>query len=126
MGSGYQCRHASLCHTPMGCSVLCADMDAFERCNTVLELLIEAGRFTLGYTPGTDSFTHGKLMKVQHGGLAGLNKAVRPGQVAAPVEDISELTARAIAIDEDGVELPWQAIVTEIRNWENRRRKRNR
>jgi hypothetical protein len=49
------------------------------------------GRFALSYTPGTDSFTHGKLMKVQHGGLIGLNRALRPQGPASPVQDIAAL-----------------------------------
>ncbi|MGD8742826.1 MAG: hypothetical protein PVH46_05325 [Granulosicoccaceae bacterium] len=126
MGSGFTCPHASLCHTPMGCSVLCSDLDAYNRCNTLLELLIEAGRFVLSYTPDTDSFTHGKLMKVQHGGLVGLNKALRPVTEPSPVEDIAELVTLAESLTVRGEELPLQEVITEMRNWQTRRRRRTR
>ncbi len=117
MGSGYTCEHASLCHTPTGCSVLCEDLEAFDRCSEVLDTLIVAGRFALGYTPATDSFTHGKLMKVQHGGLLGMQRFLRPDSTADKVENIHQLVAQALQ-----VELPLQDIVAEMRAWKNRRR----
>jgi hypothetical protein len=124
MGSGFSCPHASLCHTPMGCSVLCADLDAYDRCNDLLEVLTETGRFALSYTPGTDSYTHGKLMKVQHGGLIGLNRALRPEQPASPVQDIAALVELADAVERRDEELPLQEIINEMRHWQNRRRGR--
>lgn len=117
MGSGFTCEHASLCHTPMGCSVLCQDLDAFDRCNDLLDTLTEAGRFALGYTPGTDTFTHGKLMKVQHGGLLGIQAFLEPDATADRVENISELVDKALQI-----ELPLQDIINGMRHWKTRRR----
>ena len=119
MGSGFPCQHASLCHTPMGCSVLCEDLDAYDRCNDVLETLIHAGRFALGYTLDTDSLTHGKLMKIQHGGLLGLNKVLNPDRDPMDIEDISLLIEQA-----SQAELPLQDIIAEARQWQNRRRGR--
>lgn len=117
MGTGYGCEHASLCHTPMGCSVLCQSPEHYARCNDVLDSLIEAARFALSYTPGTDSFTHGKLMKVQHGGLIGLNKVLNPAADPHHIENICALIAQVSAID-----LPLQEILAEMREWQNRRR----
>lgn len=119
MGSGFPCRHASLCHTPMGCSVLCGDLAAYDHCQDMLDTLIHAGRFALGFTPDTDSLTHGKLMKVQHGGLLGMNRALNPDREPADIKDISQLIDSATKVD-----LPLQDIIAEMRQWQNRRRGR--
>ena len=108
-------------HLPTGCSVTCASLDAFGQCEQFLEHLINAAQFALHYVDGTDSLTHGKLMKVQHGGLLGLQVLMHESEER--VSDIHALLNEAIAQYDEIEAIPAELLLPYIKAHQNKRRK---
>lgn len=109
-------------HLPTGCSVTCASTEAFGRCEQFLEHLINAAQFVLHYVDGTDSLTHGKLMKVQHGGLQGLQVLVE--ETEKPITDIHALMNDAVSRYGKVDEIPTELLLPYIKAHQNKRRKK--
>lgn len=111
-----------MAHLPTGCSVTCASLDAFGQCEQLLEHMINAAQFALHYVEGTDSLTHGKLMRVQHGGLQGLQVLVE--ETEQPISDIHALLNKAIAHYGAIEDIPAESLLPYIKAHENKRRKK--
>jgi hypothetical protein len=122
LGSGCQCSQAAMSHLPTGCSVTCASLDAFDQCERFLDQLINAAQFALHYVDGTDSLTHGKLMKVQHGGLKGLQVLIEESDQA--VSDIHGLLNAAVVRYGDIDTIPVESLLPFIKAHQNKRRKK--
>lgn len=110
-------------HLPTGCSVTCASAEAFDRCEKFLDHLINTAQFALHYVDGTDSLTHGKLMKVQHGGLQGLQALMHDDE--EPVGDIHALLNDAISRYGETEVIPTELLLPYIKAHQNKRRKRD-
>lgn len=110
-------------HLPTGCSVTCASAEAFDRCERFLDHLVNSAQFALHYVDGTDSLTHGKLMKVQHGGLQGLQALMHDNE--EPVGDIHALLNDAISRYGEVDAIPTELLLPYIKAHENKRRKRD-
>jgi len=121
LGGTCGCSFAAKTHLPTGCSVTCKDDAAWDRCEKLLEHFITAGQFALHYVDGTDSLTHGKLMKVQHGGLLGLSNILNDENVQ--VSDIHELVDKALTQYGAIGDIPVESLLPYIKAHENRRRK---
>jgi len=122
LGGGCQCSQAAMSHLPTGCSVTCASLDAFGQCGQFLDHLINAAQFALHYVDGTESLTHGKLLKVQHGGLKGLQALVNDSEQT--IEDIHGLLNKAIARYGEIEAIPAESLLPYIKAHENKRRKK--
>jgi hypothetical protein len=109
-------------HLPTGCSVTCASLDAFDQCEQFLDQLINAAQFALHYVDGTDSLTHGKLMKVQHGGLQGLQVLIE--ETKQPITDIHGLLNKAVACYGTVEDIPAESLLPYIKAHQNKRRKK--
>lgn len=102
-------------------TVACSERGAGEACATLLGLLRRKASFALHLALPQDRLAHAQEMKVQCGGLAGLQRALNG---ADAVGDIATLV-RAAGRSGSGFEsLPWPAIIQSVAAWQPRRRAR--
>ncbi len=103
----------------------CTRAESRQRCLAFLEKLHEKSRFALRH-PGTmDDLPHGKEMKVQCGGLLGLQAALAETPPPGPpqVADVDALLAGALASLGDLENLPYAAIARHISQYRVRPRR---
>ncbi len=104
-------------------SVSCKEVVARDRCAKLLEELRHKASFTLKITHVDEEITHAKEMKVQCGGLLGMQVAVYPETTShARVDNIFELLEQAMSRYDDIESLPYGDIVKSIATYEGRRR----
>ena len=121
LGGTCNCSKAAKTHLPTGCSVTCKDDTAWDQCEQILDHLVGGAQFTLHYVDGTDSLTHGKLMKVQHGGLLGLAVLHNDKE---QVSDIHELLEKLVARYGSVGDIPIEPLLPYIKTHENRKRRK--
>ena len=102
--------------------VSCTAWTAQKNCQTLLELLRQNARFALGLSAVPGPLPHAKEVKVQVGGLVGLQRAVDPDQLSPSVENIHGLVIAAQAAFGNLENLPFQDIVKTIAAYQGRRR----
>ncbi len=98
----------------------CRDAEAHAGCAALLGLLRQQATFTLHLTRPEPRLPHAQEMKVQCGGLAGLQRALTGVDA---VGDVAELV-RACGAANGPEGLPWPAIVRSVATWQPRRRAR--
>lgn len=104
----------------------CDAEQAHRRCLRLIALLRESAKFALKITAIEGELPHAKEIKVQAGGLLGLQKVLKPESDASDVADIAALVAlgeRSFGTLEN---FPYQEIVKSIIAFEGRRRPRSR
>lgn len=104
--------------------IACNAAEAHARCRQLLHLLRENSRFALKLTGTGGELPHAKEIKVQNGGLLGLQKILVPDAPEAEVSDIAALTVRAIERFGAIEALPYQEIVKTVTRFQGRRRPR--
>ena len=105
-------------------SVSCKEVAARDRCAALLDALRHKALFTLKITHVDDEIPHAKEMKVQCGGLLGLQLALYPEMtVHTGVANIYGLVEQVMRQFEDIENLPYGDIVKSIAIYEGRRRK---
>jgi len=105
-------------------SVSCKEVAARDRCAALLDALRHKALFTLKITHVDDEIPHAKEMKVQCGGLLGLQLALYPEMtVHTGVANIYGLVEQVMRQFEDFESLPYGDIVKSIATYEGRRRK---
>ncbi|MCP5141815.1 MAG: hypothetical protein H6980_05630 [Gammaproteobacteria bacterium] len=104
--------------------VACTSPAAHDRCEVFLRLLRENARFAIGVTAVAGAMAHGKEMKLQCGGLRGLQRAMlgRDGDVG----DVNDLLERGLAVHGELAALPFGEVVQGVAEFKNRRRSRHR
>lgn len=102
--------------------VHCRSDAAQERCIRLLQTLRAQSRFALKATDQSAALPHAKAMRVQVGGLRGLQAALAPEEpVPKRIDDIFALVEAAVARF-GGVEtLPLQPIIQQIAAFKGRR-----
>ncbi len=100
-------------------AMACRSPAAQARCAEVLPLLRSNALFTLRLTQVDGPLPHGKEMKVQCGGLHGLQETIDGG---AEVTDVNGLLDSAYARYGDGAALPYSAIVKRVASFQLRKR----
>jgi len=106
--------------------ISCKDAEANACCKQLLDLLRENARFSLKLTGTGDALPHAKEIKVQNGGLLGLQGILQPDAPADSVVDIAALTRQGIETYGAIPQFPYQEIVKSITRFEGRRRPRSR
>lgn len=106
--------------------VSCTAWTAQKNCMTLLGLLRDNARFALGLTAITGPLPHGNEVKVQTGGLLGLQQAVHPGLASPRVEDIHALVVAGQQKFGSLERLPFPDIVKAISAYQGRRRRASR
>lgn len=116
------CRHAARLFIAERQAVGC-DTDApQQRCVAVLDAMRSKAAFALKLTSATNRLPHAKEMKVQAGGLRGLQRALQPAGGDAPIEDIDGLLRLALDTYGSLQQLPYSELMQSIVAYEGRRR----
>ena len=98
-------------------SVACTSPVARTNCETFLGLLSERAAFSLKLSRSDASIPHAIAMKLQCGGLAGLQHVL-----LAKEPDVHQLVAAAQRRWGSLLDLPWPEIVRVVVAWQGRRR----
>jgi len=102
----------------------CAHVDARDRCVELLGLLRDKARFALKETRIGAPLPHGKEIKVQVGGMLGLQELVGiAAQGATTVNNVSAVLDAALNRYGSIQDLPFQDLVRHVLNYEQRRRR---
>ncbi len=105
--------------------VHCRSDAAQARCLELLEMLRENARFALKSLDRSASVAHGKAMKIQVGGLRGLEAALHPESEAPPVIADVHGTIEAAESRFKGLRnLPMQVVIQHIAAFQGRIPKR--
>ncbi|TCK17235.1 hypothetical protein DFR30_0457 [Thiogranum longum] len=102
--------------------ISCNAAQAHSRCQQLLLLMRENARFALKLTGTGDELPHAKEIKVQNGGLLGLQNLLLPDAPADAVVDIATLTVQGVRTFGSIQQFPFQEIVKSIVHFEGRRR----
>lgn len=105
--------------------IACSAEPANVRCKQLLLLMRENARFALKLTGTEDQLPHAKEIKVQNGGLLGLQAILQPDSPHDTVVDISALTTQGIEAFGSIQQFPFQEIIKSITRFEGRRRPRS-
>lgn len=103
--------------------ISCTAWTAQKNCMTLLGLLRDKARFALGLTAVPGPLPHGNEVKVQGGGLMGLQQAVHPELSSPRVEDIYDLVVAGQQKFGSLERLPFTDIVKTISAYQGRRRR---
>ncbi len=105
--------------------ISCNAEQANARCKQLLQLMRENARFALKLTDSGDKLPHAKEIKVQNGGLLGLQGILQPEAPRDSVVDIAALMVRGIEAFGSIRQFPYQEIIKSITRFEGRRRPRS-
>ncbi|ESQ10426.1 MAG: hypothetical protein N838_14635 [Thiohalocapsa sp. PB-PSB1] len=107
--------------------VQCTADHAQERCIALLDLLRTRARFALKTTTEHAALPHAKAMRVQVGGLRGIQAALTPqDEVPNQIDDIDAVIRAAVEQFGSLNALPFQIIVQQITAYRGRRPLRSR
>ena len=105
--------------------ISCDSGTSHGSCIRFLELLHENARFALRITTRETELPHAKEIKVQNGGLLGLQRVLRPDLASDTVSDIAALIATGNKTFGSPEQFPYREIVKSIASFEGRRRPRS-
>ncbi len=106
-----------------GPDVACTSVEAHQRCERLFARLKEAALPAFGVEDDLLSMPHSVLMKIQYGGLLGLQRLlVNRAVAAADVKNIHELVDRAVANHGSLDTIPCQAFVEDMTSYKLKRR----
>lgn len=100
----------------------CSDIHAQRRCDALQELLRRNAAFALHLTHVSGPLPHGKEVKVQCGGLLGLQRTIQEGEQSG-VANIYALIEQALTLYGDLESLPFGEIVKSVTHYQGRRRR---
>ncbi len=103
--------------------ISCDSQPGQECCHQFLQLLRENARFALKLTETDTPLPHAKEIKIQRGGVLGLQKTLHPelGDTDK-IDDISNLLALAKRVYGSLEELPYQEIMKAVVHFQGRAR----
>lgn len=101
----------------------CRSRGGHQRCGQVLDTMRRNARFTLGLTKIEGPLPHNKEIRVQAGGLIGLQQQVQK-EASSLVNDIATTVDVAIADYGSVATLPYQKLVKAMLAFEGRKKRR--
>ena len=105
-----------------GAEIDCTDTAACERCARLFERLKVAALPAFGVEDDLLSMPHSVLVKIQHGGLLGLQRVLAAADaVTERVEDVDRLAAEVQARYDEAV--PVDSVVADMTNFKLRARR---
>ncbi|MGD8926832.1 MAG: hypothetical protein PVG20_08265 [Thioalkalispiraceae bacterium] len=104
--------------------VACKNNDAHTQCNILIQNLRTNARFALKQTSTDEPLPHAKEMKVQTGGLLGLNTILHATKQPTNIENIFGLIQEAVRKYGNLSALPYDEITRAIVKFESRKRRR--
>ena len=99
--------------------VECCSAVARINCATLAALLHERARFALRLPPPGQPMIHAHALRLQCGGLLGLQQALGAAQ-----PDVHRMIGAAQGRFPSLTELPWEAIVNTLKQWQSHRPRR--
>ena len=121
----FACRHAEVVTRREGPDIACHASETHGRCGEVLARLKEVGLPALGHTDDLTELPHGVAMKVQMGGLLGLQRLLDPGASASGVVgDVGALVGQAVARYVSSASVPYEDLVPAMAAYQLKRRRR--
>lgn len=105
--------------------IACDSATAHRRCSHLISLLRKNARFALKITTLEGELPHAREIKVQSGGLLGLQQLLRPDPGKNSVADVAALASLGESTYGSLEQLPYQAIVKSIVSFKGRRRPRS-
>ncbi len=100
--------------------IACDSDKSHDRCENLIQLLRESAKFALKLTHLDGELPHGKEIKVQNGGLLGLQRVLRPDLTTGSIIDIAGLTSLGEHTYGSLEAFPFREIVKSIVNFEGR------
>lgn len=105
--------------------IACDSGKAHGSCEKLLQLLRQNAKFALKLTHLDGELPHGKEIKVQNGGLLGLQRVLRPDLTAGSIVDIAGLVTLGESTYGSLETFPFREIVKSIVSFEGRRKPRS-
>jgi hypothetical protein len=106
--------------------ISCDSTEGHQRCAGFLALLRENARFAIHITSCLEELPHAKEIKVQNGGLLGLQRILRPDLSADCIVDVASLILLGEKTFGSLQQFPFREMVKSIASFEGRRRTRPR
>ncbi|HFD80905.1 MAG TPA: hypothetical protein ENK05_11035 [Gammaproteobacteria bacterium] len=103
--------------------ITCDSVPAHGRCARFLERLREKARFALAIRSPGDELPHAKEIRVQNGGLLGLQQLVHPDLPGNEVADVARLMVRAEQLWGNAEDFPYAELIKAIAGFEGRRKR---
>ncbi len=100
-------------------SMVCTDAEAHANCRTFHGLLRENSLFALKLSDPAQRMTHALEMKLQCGGLRGLQASL---EVSGAAPDVAALIGQALERYDGLAELPYSRIIQGVAAWQGRKR----
>lgn len=106
--------------------IACDSSSGAQRCKKFLNLLRENARFALKLTSISQELPHTKEIKIQHGGLLGLQRVLQPdlGNYEQ-IDNIAGLTSLGEQRFGSLEQFPYQEIIKSVVSFQGRRRPRS-
>jgi len=101
-------------------AINCQSHEAQENCVDFLQFLRRRANFALGITHTPGALPHAKAIKIQCGGLLGLQKALDPIAEESKVSDVRGLLRRALKRFENLGDLPFDEIIRAVSQYQGR------
>ncbi len=101
-------------------AVACKSPGAQQRCKEVVQVMREKALFALKLTHLENALPHGKEIKVECGGLLGLQAAIRPEMQSETVADIHGLLDEAVQRHGSLDRLPYSEVVKFVVHYQSR------
>jgi hypothetical protein len=118
----FGCAHAQEVIHRGGAEINCTDAAAHARCDLLFQRLKAAALPAFGVEDDLLSMPHSVLVKIQYGGLLGVQRVLRAAaQVAERVEDVQALVAEALL--RFSGEIPCAPLVDDITAFKPRARR---
>lgn len=123
-----QCSHCARFHLADREGAACDSLPSRQRCLDLLTRLREKAIFALRITHLEGELPHAKEIRVQTGGLLGLQRALAPDPAPERdhVEDINGLVTHALLRHGDLESLPYPEIMQAVVHFEGRPRRKRR
>lgn len=101
----------------------CDDEDAQRQCVRLLTQIRSRANFALGLTHMPSALPHAKAVKLQCGGLLGLQRALDGGEETERIGDISALIKRALKRCGTMDDMPFEEIIRTLAQYDHRQRR---
>lgn len=118
----YGCKHAEPVARRSGPDIACRSPASHRRCAELFERFKSAALPAFGVEDDLLTMPHSVLMKIQHGGPAGLQRLL-DGAAAGRVEDVDALIERALATYGAVDALPCAELVGDMTGYQLKRRR---
>ena len=123
IANDFSCEHGELVTRRAGPDIACKEESMCGECRFVHEQLKVVGLADFDYEDDLTQVPHGVWMKIQYGGLQGLQKHVGLVDDLAPVANIAAVIAAANHQFEGLAKIPYQALVPAMHAYKTKRRK---